>query len=145
MSAPFSEEKYSNCQKIVSFFEKLSAPFSEEKYSDCQKIVSFFFAIVADLHRFTEGLLISRPVNYEGAPLSALENVGGALENVGKFLYFFFFWKFRKNGKVLKKAIISLTKTIIFFTKSVEKSHFFLNKNVQKNVQESDFFSKKCN
>ena len=119
MSAPFSEEKYSNCQKIVSFFEKLSAPFSEEKYSDCQKIVSFFFAIVADLHRFTEGLLISRPVNYEGAPLSALENVGGALENVGKNLYFFFFLEIQEKRK------------------SVEKSHYFLNKKPL-------FLNKKC-
>ena len=93
-----------NCQ----LFEKLSAPFSEEKYSDCQKIVSFFFAIVADLHRFPEGLLISRPVNYEGAPLSALENVGGALENVGKNLYFFFFFgNSGKTEKCRKKPLFS--------------------------------------
>ena len=74
---------------------------------------------IADLHRFTEGLLISRPVNYEGAPLSALENVGGALENVGKFLYFFFFLEIQEKRK------------------SVEKSHYFLNKNHY-------FLNKKC-
>ena len=74
---------------------------------------------IADLHRFTEGLLISRPVNYEGAPLSALENVGGALENVGKFLYFFFFLEIQEKRK------------------SVEKSHYFFNKN-------RFFLNKKC-
>ena len=63
---------------------------------------------IADLHRFTEGLLISRPVNYEGAPLSALENVGGALENVGKFLYFFFFFgNSGKTEKCRKKPLFS--------------------------------------
>ena len=52
LSAPFSMEINSNCQKIVSFFRRLSAPISMEIINDCQLDCQLFFAIIA--HFFFE-------------------------------------------------------------------------------------------
>ena len=40
----------SNCQKIVSFFRRLSAPISMEINNDCQLDCQLFFAIIANLN-----------------------------------------------------------------------------------------------
>ena len=58
LSAPFSMEINSNCQKIVSFFRRLSAPISMEIYSNCQLDCQLFFAIIA--HFFLEVSAIAR-------------------------------------------------------------------------------------
>ena len=54
LSAPFSMEINSNCQKIVSFFRRLSAPISIEIINNCQLDCQLLFAIIA--HFFFENL-----------------------------------------------------------------------------------------